>query len=215
MAEAMAWFTELVGARQAEHRTDPVDVMDRMLAAGGGASFSVGDVATLVLSMLAAGTQTTADLLCHTLVVMHANPAQWELLRREPELARNAVDELLRYEPPQQGLWRTTLEDVEVAGTVVPRNDRVLIIFASANRDEAKWSDPDIFDITRDASDHLGFGIGVHRCIGEPLAKIEGIAALERIARRVETFEFAEPYERHNTSIARGFDRMPVVLTGR
>lgn len=215
MTEAMGWFTDLVISRQAEHRSEPVDLMDRMLAAGDGDAFSVSDVATLVLSMLAAGTQTTADLLCHLLVVMDANPAQWELLRREPERCTNAIDELLRYEPPQQGLWRTTLEDIEIAGTTVPQNDRVLILFGSANRDEAKWPDPDVFDITRNASDHLGFGIGVHRCIGEPLAKMESTAALERIAHRVKAFELVEPIERHNTSIARGFDRMEVVLTAR
>jgi hypothetical protein len=213
MAEAMAWFTEIVVARQAERRPGQANLIDHVLAAGDGDQFSVSDLATLVLSMLAAGTQTTADLLCHALVIMRANPSEWELLRREPDRAPNAVDELLRYEPPQQGLWRTTVEDVEVGGTTVPANDRVLILFGSANRDEAKWSDPDIFDITRDARDHLGFGIGVHRCIGEPLARLESIAALQSIARRVKAFEFVESYERHNTSLARGFNRMPVTLT--
>lgn len=188
-------------------------MIDQMMGAGEHGHYSDEDVALLALSVLAAGNQTTADLLCHTFAVMAENPDQWELLRESPERAAGAVDELLRYEPPTQGLWRTTLEDVEIAGCAVPRNDRVLIYYGSANRDEEKWSDPNAFDITRNARDHLGFGIGVHRCLGEPLAKLEGIAALEGIARRVKSFEFTEPYERNNNSVVRGFNRMPVALT--
>lgn len=214
MQEAASWFADFVHARRAEHRTEPRDLTDLMMVSYERGDLSIDNVAVLAMSILAAGLQTTADMLCHMLVVMQEFPDQWESLRRQPELAANAVNELLRYESPQQGLWRTTAQDVEIAGTTVPRNDRVLILLGSANRDDAKWTDPDVFRINRDASDHIGFGFGVHRCIGEGLAKVEGTAALDRIARRVESYEFVEPYDRHNGSIQRGFDRMPVALTG-
>ena len=138
------------------------------------------------------------------------NPDQWALVRARPELIPNAVEEAVRIAAPVRGWTRFVTEDSEIAGQPVPKGARVLVMFASACRDPAKYADPTRFDVTRDVHDHVGFGQGVHMCMGMHLARLEIVSLLRALRRRVERFELtAEPQVALNNSI-RGYASMPV-----
>lgn len=138
------------------------------------------------------------------------NPDQWDRIRENPALIPNAIEEAVRIAAPVRGWTRYVTEDSELAGHVVPKGARVLVMFASANRDPAKYPDPARFDVGRDVHDHVGFGQGVHMCMGMHLARLEMALLLEALRRRVERFELtAEPEIALNNSI-RAYGSMPV-----
>lgn len=138
------------------------------------------------------------------------NPDQWALVRANPALIPNAVEEAVRIAAPVRGWTRYVTEDSVLAGRQVPKGSRVLVMFASACRDPAKYADPTRFDVTRDVHDHVGFGQGVHMCMGMHLARLEIVSLLRALRRRVERFELtAEPQIALNNSI-RGYASMPV-----
>ena len=138
------------------------------------------------------------------------NPDQWQKIRQDASLIPNAVEEAVRMATPIRAFTRYAIEDSEIAGHVVPKGKRVIVMYASANRDERKFPDPDRYDVTRGVHDHLGFGQGVHMCIGMHLARREMILLLEALRRRVERFELlSEPEVAMNNSI-RAYSRMPV-----
>ena len=135
-------------------------------------------VATAAL-LLVAGHETTVNLLRH--------PAMLERLRHEPDLIPATVEELLRYEPPVQFLPnRTTLDEIALAGTTIPKGVLVTLALAAGNRDPARFPDPDRFDPERRDNQHLGFGSGIHSCFGAPLARVEAQIALTELVRRLE-----------------------------
>jgi cytochrome P450 len=139
------------------------------------------------------------------------HPDQWELLREEPSLLPHAVNEALRLESPLQAFSRKTTEDHEVDGISVPAGSRVVVVYASANRDERKYEDPERFDITRKPNDQLAFGWGPHQCVGMPLARLEMRALLKALVQRVERFELGET-ERAVNNVLRGFRRLEVTV---
>ena len=137
------------------------------------------------------------------------NPDQWQLLRQDPTLVIQAIDETLRLVSPISYFTRVATRDRKIDGQTIPAGDRVMVMYGSANRDERKYSDSETFDITRKAGDHMAFGHGAHSCAGQPLARLELRALLTALAARVESFEClsAEPLT-HNW--LRGFVSMPV-----
>ena len=138
------------------------------------------------------------------------HPDQWDLIREDASLIPNAVEEAVRMATPIRAFTRYAIEDSEVAGHLIPAGKRVIVMYASANRDERKFPDPDRFDVNRDVHDHLGFGQGVHMCMGMHLARREIILLLEALRRRVERFELlAEPTVAMNNTI-RAYASMPV-----
>lgn len=138
------------------------------------------------------------------------NPGEWDKVRADAALIPNAVEEAVRMATPIRAFTRYVVEDSEIAGHTIPQGARVLVIYASANRDERKFPDPDRFDVSRDVHDHVGFGQGVHMCMGMHLARREIILLLEALRRRVERFELtAEPEVAMNNTI-RAFASMPV-----
>ncbi len=140
------------------------------------------------------------------------HPDQWTLVRERPELIPNAVEEVVRLASPIRAFTRYVAEDCEIAGVAIPKGARVMVMFASANRDERKFADPDSFDITRDVHDHLGFGSGVHMCMGMHLARLEIVSLLQSMARRVKTITLdGEPVVAMNNTI-RAWASMPVVV---
>ena len=216
IAEAQEWFTEFIHKRKLENREAPLDMIDALMLTGeGGHTEEV--VTQLALTLLAAGNQNTADSICHAVAMLCEHPDQWALLTEDPEeRAAAAYEEVVRYTSPAQAVYRLALEDVELSGTTVPKGDRIMMLWASGNRDERAFPDPDHFDILREKTNaHLGFGMGVHRCLGEPIAQIEGVAALRALASRLDRIEPAGPYERYATSVVRGFWKLPVAVTGR
>ena len=164
----------------------------------------------LVRSLLTAGLDTTVHGIGSALVALARHPEQWALLHADPALARNAFDEVMRYESPVQAFFRTTARPVRAGDTEIAAGEKVLLFFAAANRDPRRWDEPDRFDILRRAGGHVAFGAGIHRCVGEFVGKMEGEIVLAALARRVRTLELdGEPVVRLNNTL-RGYDAAPV-----
>jgi cytochrome P450 len=164
----------------------------------------------IVRSLLTAGVDTTVHGLSAVLYALATNPGQWQRLRAQPELARVAFDEAVRWESPVQTFFRTATTDVAVAGSVVPEGKKILMFLAAANRDPRRWTHPDAFDLARDPSGHVGFGMGIHQCVGQHVARSEAEALLTALARRVESLELAGPTKRHHNNTLRAWESIPV-----
>jgi len=132
------------------------------------------------------------------------NPDQWDKLRANPTLIPNAVNEAIRVESPIQGFSRVLTDDFSVEDQRLHKGARVLVMYASGNRDERRWEDPERFDITRRANEQLGFGHGIHMCMGANLARMEISALLSALIRRVERFDLHEA-ERISNNVLRGY----------
>jgi cytochrome P450 len=168
-------------------------------------------VGMLVRWFPSAGSDTNVSSLGYAAHLFATNPEQWELLRACPSLARPASEEV-RLQTPAQVFSRTATRDTEIGGAAIAKDDRVMI-FGAANRDPRRWEDPDRFDVTRKASGHLAFGLGIHgRVVGKPLARIEGEAALGALARNVRRIEPSGEPERHLNNTVRGFEILPVTF---
>jgi cytochrome P450 len=167
----------------------------------------------MVRSLLTAGVDTTVHALSAIIYAFATNPDQWARLVADPALARVAFDEAIRWESPVQTFFRTTTTDVGIGGAVVPAGHKVLMFLSAANRDPRRWADPDRFDLSRDPSGHVGFGMGLHQCVGQHVARLEAEAVLTALARRVRTIELAGPTRRHHNNTLRAFESVPVRLT--
>lgn len=157
-----------------------------------------------------AGTETLTKLLANAAVLFHRWPQQWEKLRAQPALAAGAVEETLRYWAPSQYQGRVLTDDVEVHGTQLAAGSRVLLVTGSANRDEREYDEPDRFDIERQGHLALGFGHGVHFCLGAALARLEGRVGLEEFSALFPRYEVDEAKaERVHQSNVHGFSSVP------
>ena len=143
------------------------------------------------------------------IMLLATNPDQWDILRRNPALIPNAVNEVVRIESPIQNFSRVATVDYEVDGVTLEAGSRVIVSYGAANRDPRKWEHPDRFDVNRRAMDHVGFGHGVHQCIGNNLARMEIAALLTALAKRVERIELHSS-ERHINNVLRGFRHLDV-----
>ncbi|MGK3990143.1 cytochrome P450 [Sorangium sp. So ce136] len=139
------------------------------------------------LLLLAAGLDTTANMLALGTFALLSNPAQWATLRARPEIADLAVEELLRYLSVAKTFQRTALEDVELGGQTIKAGTTVILSYNTANRDPERFADPDTLDIQRQAIGHLAFGHGIHVCLGQQLARIEMRVALPALVKRFPT----------------------------
>jgi len=171
----------------AERRAHPRDDLLSGLAVGEDPAGRMDD-ANLVITMillLIAGHETTVNVISNGTLTLLRYPAELERLRDSPERAPIVVEEVLRYEPPVQFVGRFALADIEIGGATIPRGSGIRLMLAAGNRDPARFVDPDRFDPDRPDNEHLGFGGGIHYCVGAPLARIEGHAALTALARRL------------------------------
>jgi cytochrome P450 len=171
---------------------------------------SEDEAGMLVRSFLSAGIDTTVYGLGNALYCMARYPEQWSVLRGSPNLIRGAFEEVLRFEAPVQSFFRTTTRDVEVGGVRLGDGEKVLLLFAAANRDPRRWDRPDTFDVTRRAAGHMTFGTGIHGCVGQAVARLETEAILTALAKRVASFELTGEPERRLNNTLRGFDRIPL-----
>ncbi|GAA1402947.1 cytochrome P450 [Pseudonocardia kongjuensis] len=164
----------------------------------------------VVRSLLSAGVDTTVHALSAVLYAFATSPGQWERLRERPSLARVAFDEAIRWESPVQTFFRTATTDVRVGDHVIPEGRKILMFLGSANRDPRRWTDPDVFDLSRDPSGHVGFGMGLHQCVGQHVARLEAEALLTALASRVRGIELAGPTVRHHNNTLRAWESMPL-----
>jgi cytochrome P450 len=208
-AAMFLYVTELVG----RHRKNPDGSMLSNLANDStGDTMTDAELGTTSLLLLVAGHETTVNLTANGILTLLRHPAALDRLRAEPGWVVPLVEELLRYEPPVQYLPnRNALADIEVAGTVMPKGARVILLLAAANRDPGRFADPDRFDPDRPDIEHLGFGSGVHYCFGAPLARIEAYAALTGFAQRLVNPRLAQdPPPYRPSPVLRGPVHLPV-----
>ncbi len=166
----------------------------------------------LVKALLSAGVDTTVNGIGAALAAFAAHPGEWAKLHTNPALARGAFEEAIRYESPVQTFFRTTSRPAELGGTLLPEGAKVLMFLAAANRDPRRWEAPDRFDIGRNAAGHVGFGAGIHMCVGQVLARMEGEAVLAALARRFARLEPAGPAVRRHNNTLRGLRALPLRL---
>lgn len=203
-----AWAT-----RQSQRdRLAPDGIGAMIHAAADAGEIGHDEAPLLVRALLSAGVDTTVNGLGAALWCLARFPDQWNRLHADPSLARGAFEEAIRFESPVQTFFRTTACAVELGGVAVAEGAKILMFLAAANRDPRRWPDPDRFDITRNASGHVGFGAGIHMCVGQVLARLEGEVMLAALARRVRRIEITgEPRRRYNNTL-RGLKSLPLRL---
>ncbi|ANJ27142.1 cytochrome P450 [Agromyces aureus] len=174
-----------------------------------------GDLTTeqaplVVRSLLSAGVDTTVHAIGAVLHAFATHPDQWARLREDPSLARVAFDEAIRLEAPVQTFFRTTTREIELGGVRIPERRKILMFLGSANSDPRHWHDPERFDLARDPSGHVGFGMGIHQCVGQHVARLEAVSLVTALARRVETIELTAAPVRHLNNTLRAWKTMPM-----
>jgi len=199
-------LTNLLNARVDD---DDPDVTDKR-------PLDMPEMLSIVQQLLVAGNETTTKLLTETVRLLAENPDQWQQLKDDPSRAPAIVEEALRLSTPTQGMFRIATKDHELEGVQIPKGARIVIVFASANRDAELFGEPDAFDPDRDnLRDHLAFGKGIHFCLGAALSRLEGKVALEEFARRVDRFELDESndFGYHPSFLLRGLKRLDITVT--
>jgi cytochrome P450 len=190
----------------------PNSLGGEMYAAADRGEISEQDAKLLTLTILSAGSDTTVITMANTLNAFARFPEQYQILRNDPSLLRNAFDEALRWDSPSRMAGRITKEDVQIDGYVIPEGTRCGLMFSAANRDPRKWDAPEAYDIRRDLRGQVGWGQGIHMCVGKALAQGEADALLGEIVKRVARIEPAGEPEPWMTTIGHGPIKVPVRL---
>ncbi len=216
--KATAALGDYLGGLADDRRRDPGEDLLSGLVTGqdAGGPMAPGDVVSTATLLLIAGHETTVNLIANGMLTLLRHPDVLARLRREPDLVAGLVEELLRYEPPVHfPATRVALDDIDVAGTVIPRGAPIVLALAAGNRDPDHVRSPDRFDPCRPANEHLGFGGGIHYCFGAPLARLETQVALGELARRLrEPRLVADPPPYRPSSALRGPERLLVEFAG-
>jgi cytochrome P450 len=211
LEKLLAYFEPLIDERRRHPRDDLISAL--VQAEERGDLLSHEELLATCTVLLFAGHETTTNLLANGLLAFIRHRDQWDLLRREPTLVRTAVEELLRYDGPVKATFRVARRDTELGGKTIRTGDRMLLILAAANRDPAKYPDPDRLEITRSPNPHVAFGQGIHVCLGAPMARLEAQEAFLALPRRFPDLRLnADParLEYHPTVVARALKALPV-----
>jgi cytochrome P450 len=168
---------------------------------------------SMMSGYLAPSLDTTINGIGNAILLLGEHPEQWQLLREDPALIPNAVNEVLRLESPIQRFSRYVTKNHQIGDIEIPAGSRVMLLYGAANRDERRWRDPCRFDVRRErVAEHLAFGFGPHACVGSHLARLEMRVILEAFVRRVKTFSTANPVRALNQTL-RGLSSLEVVVT--
>jgi cholest-4-en-3-one 26-monooxygenase len=211
--ELYGYAQELADDRRAAPRDDIISIL---VAAEGNDALTEHEFNMFVLLLAVAGNETTRNAISHGVNALIEHPDQWELLRDNPSLVDSAVEEILRWSTPVNVFRRTATCDVELHGETIREGDSVAMFYASANRDERVFADPDRFDITRDPNPHVTFGGGgPHFCLGANLARLEMRTLFGELARRCERIEPTGEVTRLRSYFINGIKTLPVNLVPR
>ena len=211
------YLTALVAERR---RRSGEDLVSKLVeVADADERFGLDDLLATCQLLLFAGHETTVNLLANGVLALLRNPAELALLRgsSEPALVASAVEELLRYDGPVHLTARTALEPVSLAGQSIDEGDFVIVLLGAANRDPARFADPDRLDLRRERNQHVGFGVGIHFCLGAPLARLEAQIALPALLARAPGLALAcadEDLTWRHSLMLRGLDALPVDFGG-
>ncbi|MFE7168147.1 cytochrome P450 [Streptomyces sp. NPDC057616] len=209
-AHRVAALSDWVNAHCARDALSEDGFGARIWAAADRGDLTYEQAPLVVRSLLTAGVDTTVHGLAACLYAFATHPGEWQRLRERPELVRVAFDESVRWQSPVQTFFRTATTDVAIAGTVVPEGTKILMFLGAANRDPDRWTEPDRFDLRRDPSGHVGFGMGIHQCVGQHVARLEAEALLTALVRRVDRFELTGTPRRHPNNTLRSWTSLPL-----
>jgi cytochrome P450 len=173
---------------------------------------TIDEVQETAINFNVAGYMSTTFLIATGSYNLLQNPAQLALLRQQPELIPNAVEEMLRYDTPAQLVDRVAAEDLTIAGVKIRKGDNVTAVLGSANHDETVFSDPETFDVTRDAAAHVAFGDGIHYCIGAPLVRLVGPAAVKTLLQELPAFSLAGIPQWQSDPYLRSVSNLPIAV---
>ena len=213
LTEGMKGMMEYVSPLVDERIVNPGDDFISVLASGEKSGvFTREQVLVNSSLLLLAGHETTINLICNGTLAFIRHPDQWELLKQDPAGTNvRATEECLRYDAPVMSLQRIALEDVEMKGNLLRKDDRLRWFITSANRDPAMFPDPDVFDITRHPNRHVAFGSGVHHCLGASLARLEGQECFKALAERYGSLHLETEELEYQPSITfRSLKALPV-----
>jgi hypothetical protein len=202
----IAWITE----RCARTALRPGSLGAEVYSYADAGDITEMEAALLVRSFFSAGLDTTIHAIGNMLLCFAEHPGEWQKLRQDHTKVRSAFEEVMRFEPSFQCYFRTTARPTEFAGTAIEADEKIYISVAAANRDPRRWQDPERFDISRKTVGHVGFGTGIHGCVGQMIARLEIEMLLTAMLERVAAIELADKPERliHNT--LRAVTRLPV-----
>jgi cytochrome P450 len=199
----------LIGVAEAR-RAAPADDLVSVLATAG---LSEAELAMFLIQLLVAGNETTRNLLSAGLAALAEHPEQWAALRADRSLVPSAVEEMLRWTTPVISFMRTATRATTLRGQAIAEGDPVLLVYASANRDEAVFGpDADRFRVDRHPNPHVSFGFGPHFCLGAALARLEARTVLELLLDRFGTLTLAGEVERTASPVIAGIRRAPLVF---
>jgi len=210
--ELDAYFVELI-ARRRKEPTD--DLLSSFVAQAEDGLLSDEELFSTVTLLFFAGFLTTTNLIGNGLAALFDHPAEQARLWRHPELGSSAVEEIVRFDSPVQFVHRNVLQELDVDGHLLRPGDVVMVLLAAANRDPARFVDPDRFDVGRRDNLHLAFAWGLHFCLGARLARMEGQLVFSGLVERFARVERAGEPVRNPGLAIRGFDSLPVRLTPR
>lgn len=212
----VAYLTALVAAKR---RQPADDLVSALIAAEGDDGLDEQELLSSIFQLMVAGHDTTTTTISNAVVALLDHPDQRDALVAEPDLLVGAVDELVRFDAPvPHATFRMTIEPVTLAGVEIPAHEQVLVCLAAANRDPGAFAEPDRLDVRRPAARHLGFGFGIHHCLGAPLARLEARIALGTLLGRFPGLDLAVPrvdlrWTRGDGLVLRGLDVLPVHLS--
>jgi 4-methoxybenzoate monooxygenase (O-demethylating) len=184
----------------------------QIYAAADAGEVTEDEAGLLVRSLLSAGVDTTVHALSLMLRLLAEHPEQWAAIRKDPGLVRPAFEETLRHSSPVQTFFRTSTREAEVGGVTVPEGVKVLLFLGAANRDPRQWPDADRFDVRRRAIGHVGFGTGIHACVGAAISRVEAEVLFTALARHVTAIEPAGPAVPALNNTLRGLASLPLRL---
>jgi cholest-4-en-3-one 26-monooxygenase len=210
-AEMWAYAQQLGQQRRARPLADLVS--DLVNGDVDGEKLSELEFNNFFLLLAVAGNETTRNAISGGLLALMEQRGQWERLLSDRALLDTAVDEIVRWVSPVIHFRRTATQDTELGGVAIPAGSKVVMWYASANRDEEIFTRPDVFDVARDPNPHVGFGIGEHFCLGSHLAKLEIRCLFEELLRRLPDIDVAAPPRRLHSNFIHGIKQMPVRFT--
>ena len=208
------YFCERLAERASGGADDAISLLAHEAARG--ELISTAEASDMLGVIMIAGNETTANLIGNGLWALMRHPDQMERLREEPERARDAINEVLRYDSPVQTDFRIAKSEAVVGGKTIRSGEGVILLTGSANRDETTFSEPDRLDIARKGPKHAAFGHGVHQCIGAELARMQTSAVIAAAAARIERITLAGPSPRYrHSTVVRGLERLAVRIERR